>query len=301
MELGKDYNGERGEKAKRDVKDCVFSDFFGMSENLLKLYQTLHPEDVNVGVDDLKDVTIQNVLVNDLYNDLGFRVRVRLMILVEAQSTWSYNIIIRVLIYLANTYQKYINENELDVYSGTKIHIPKPELYVIYTGDRKDRPEEISLSEEFFDGEPLQLDVTVKILYGTGESDVVSQYVNFVKIYDSQVKEYGRTREAIVNAIRICKDKNIMKEYLENREGEVITMMMSLYDEETIMKNHDAQLVRETTDYVTAVEREKGIKSIIGVLKKVNGNQMDAVETVVSDYGYDIDEAEMIVNRLWNE
>lgn len=297
--------GKEEKKAKRDVKDCVFSDFFGMSENLLKLYQTLHPEDENVGVDDLKDVTIQNVLVNDLYNDLGFRVRDRLMILVEAQSTWSYNIIIRVLIYLANTYQKYINENELDVYSGTKIHIPKPELYVIYTGDRKDRPEEISLSEEFFDGEPLQLDVTVKILYGTGESDVVSQYVNFAKIYDSQVKEYGRTREAIVNAICICKDKNIMKEYLENREGEVITMMMSLYDEETIMKNHDAQLVRETTksvtDHVTAVEREKGIKSIIGVLKKVNGNQMDAVEAVVSDYGYDIGEAEMIVNRLWNE
>ena len=156
---------------KRTIKDSVFSDFFGMPEYLLKLYQTLHLEDQSAGVEDLQDVTIQNVLVDDIYNDLGFRVGNRLLILIEAQSTWSMNIIIRVLIYLATTYQKYINEHELDVYSSTKISIPKPEMYVLYTGNRKTRPEEITLSREFFDGEDLQLEVKVKMLYGTGTVD----------------------------------------------------------------------------------------------------------------------------------
>ena len=99
---------------------------------LLELYLSLHPEDTGITEDDLTDITIENVLVNDLYNDLGFRVGDRLIILVEAQSTWPPNILIRSLLYLATTYQNYINERNLDVYSSTKISIPKPELYVIY-------------------------------------------------------------------------------------------------------------------------------------------------------------------------
>ena len=99
---------------------------------LLELYLALHPEDTGITEDDLTDITIENVLVNDLYNDLGFRVGDRLIILVEAQSTWSPNILIRSLLYVATTYQNYINERSLDVYSSTKISIPKPELYVIY-------------------------------------------------------------------------------------------------------------------------------------------------------------------------
>ena len=59
---------------KRTIKDSVFTDFFRMPENLLKLYQVLHPEDTSVSESDLKDITVKNVLVDDIYNDLGFRV-----------------------------------------------------------------------------------------------------------------------------------------------------------------------------------------------------------------------------------
>ena len=41
----------------------------------------------------IEEITIYNVLVDGLYNDLGFRVGDRQIILVEAQSTWSVNII----------------------------------------------------------------------------------------------------------------------------------------------------------------------------------------------------------------
>ena len=99
-----------------------------------ELYLALHPEDTDVTEDDLTDITIENVLVNDLYNDLGFRVGDKRIILVEAQSTWSPNILIRSLLYVATTYQQYIDDRHLDVYTSKKICIPKPELYVIYTG-----------------------------------------------------------------------------------------------------------------------------------------------------------------------
>jgi len=54
---------------------------------LLQLYKALHPEDCDVTEDEISDVTIKHVLVDADYNDLGFSVGDRLMVLVESQST----------------------------------------------------------------------------------------------------------------------------------------------------------------------------------------------------------------------
>ena len=78
------------EAAKRTIKNSVFSDLFGNKKYLLQLYQTLHPEDTGSTEDDLTDVTIQNVLTDDLYNDLAFRNGGRVIIMVESQSTWTF-------------------------------------------------------------------------------------------------------------------------------------------------------------------------------------------------------------------
>ena len=53
-----------------------------------------------------------------------------------------------------------------------KVQIPKPELYVIYAGNRKNKPAEISLSEEFFSGEDCCIDVKVKMIYDGKEGDL---------------------------------------------------------------------------------------------------------------------------------
>ena len=45
------------------------------------------------------------------------------------------------------------------------------------------------------------------------------------------------TQKAVTETIRICKDRNVLKEYLLDREKEVVTIMMSLFDEEEIMKS----------------------------------------------------------------
>lgn len=57
---------------KRTIKDSVFTFLFGEPEYTVELYQTLHPEDVGVKNSDVKLVTLQNVLANGVYNDLGF-------------------------------------------------------------------------------------------------------------------------------------------------------------------------------------------------------------------------------------
>lgn len=73
-------------KAKRTAKNSVFVDLFQDKRYLLKLYKTLHPEDIEATEDSLTNVTIENVLTDNLYNDLGFIANNRLMILIEAQA-----------------------------------------------------------------------------------------------------------------------------------------------------------------------------------------------------------------------
>ena len=116
--------------------------------------------------------------------------------------------------------------------------LPKPELYVIYTGERNEHPEWISLSEEFFPGQDCFVDVKVRMLYDGKEGDILNQYVTFTKIYNEQVKQQGRTREAVLETIRICKDRKILKEYLESREKEVIDIMMTLFDQEYAVERY---------------------------------------------------------------
>ena len=223
--------------AKRTAKNSVFLDLFQNKSYLLKLYKTLHPEDETATEDSLTNVTIENILTDNLYNDLGFIVNNKLMILVEAQSTWTMNILVRILLYLAQSYHEYFQRTSQNYYKSKKVKMPKPELYVIFTGNKGLKPGKISLSKEFFEGSDIDIEVRAKVIYESGTDDIINQYIIFCKVFNEQTKQYGMTRKAVTETIRICKDRNILREYLLDREKEVVTIMMSLFDEEQILKS----------------------------------------------------------------
>ena len=235
--------------SKWDTKASVFNNLFSEIEYRFQLYKALHPEDKDIRREDIMLMTLESQMVNQQYNDLGIIVRNRLIILVEAQSTWSENIVIRVLLYLVETWNKYIKRMELDIYNREKIKLPKPELYVIYTKEDADtKPNLLTLKDSFFDGGDICVDCTVKVIKDGEKGDIISQYVRFCRVFDEQVKIHGRTLEAVEETIRICKDEKVLEEYLERQREEVIDIMTTLFDQETIMKNHDATIARDTTD-----------------------------------------------------
>lgn len=221
---------------KRKIKDSVFTNLFQEKKYLLQLYQALHPEDSQVTEEDIEDVTLKHVLVDADYNDLGFSVGNRLLILVESQSTWTFNIIIRALMYLIQTYHDYLKRANQNLYGSKKVNLPKPELYVIYTGNRTHIPDTLSLQKDFFDGEKIALEAEVKVLYQENEVDIIGQYIMFCKVYQEQRKQYGNAKQAVTETIRICKNRDVLKEYLESKEQEVVDMMMTLFDDEQILK-----------------------------------------------------------------
>lgn len=107
----------------------------------------MHPEDDVTGISEITVVTLEHILLREQYNYLGFIIGNRLLILVEAQSTYTENILIRFLSYLGSTYHRYVKQNELDVYGTKKLELPEPELYVICHGERGSKPDEIYLSD----------------------------------------------------------------------------------------------------------------------------------------------------------
>ncbi len=108
--------------------------------------------------------------------------------------------------------------------------MPKPELYIIYTGNRGRKPDTISLSKEFFNGADIDIDIEIKakVIYESDKDNIINEYIVFCKVFNEQIKKYGMTKQAVTETIRICKDRNILKQYLSSKEVEVVTIMMSL-------------------------------------------------------------------------
>ena len=279
---------EQKEVMKRTIKDSVFADLFQDKKYLLQLYKALHPEDTDVTEDDLNDITIKNVLTDNIYNDLGFTVGDKLMILVETQSSvWTVNIIVRALMYLVQTWHDYFERTKQNLYKSKKVQMPMPEIYVIFTGERKTKPSEISLSQEFFGGKECGIDVRVKMIYDGKEGDIINQYVLFTKICNEQMKEHGRTRKAVMEAIRICKDRDVLREYLSNRESEVVSIMMVLYDEEEIMRS-----------YVESERHEAKRDEKIETARRLLQMQKLTNDDIAAGSGLTIEEVEKLADEL---
>lgn len=213
---------------------------------------------------EIADVTLKHVLVDADYNDLGFSVGNRLMILVESQSTWTLNIIIRALMYLIQTYHDYFKRTNQNLYGSKKVNVPRPELYVIFTGEKEDIPDTVSFSKEFFNGAKIAIDAEVKVLYQENENDIIGQYIIFCKVYNEQRKLHGNTKKAVTETIRVCKNRNVLKEYLESKEQEVVDIMMTLFDDEQIMKAYakdiEERTARETEKRASRENAERLIK-----------------------------------------
>lgn len=97
------------------------------------------------------------------------------------------------------------------------------------------------------------------MLYGDGTEDIISQYVAFTKVFDEQVKKYGYTEQSVRETIRICKNRNVLKKYLESRESEVVDIMITLFSDEEIW---DMNLKSEKREAAKEAEKE-AVKKIV--------------------------------------
>ena len=79
------------------------------------------------------------------------------------------------------------------------------------------------------------------MIYLQDSDDIINQYIGFCRVCNEQVALHGRTLKAVKEIIRICRDRNLLREYLSERETEVEEIMLTLFDQEhvwNIERNH---------------------------------------------------------------
>lgn len=108
--------------------DSVFHMLFRDKNNLLQMYQALHPEDKDITTDDLKILFYNKAILKDFVNDLSFLAKDRILILFEAQSTECANMPLRLFIYLAKSLIDYIAEKGYNLFRKAPVKLPKLEL-----------------------------------------------------------------------------------------------------------------------------------------------------------------------------
>ena len=90
--------------------------------------------------------------------------------------------------------------------------------------------------------------------------DIIGQYIIFCRVLDDQRQKYGLTKEAAIEAIRICKDRGVLVNYLKEREKEVINIMITLFDQEYAVEQFGRSQKK--------IGRDEGIIEVVHVYRE---------------------------------
>ena len=251
----------------RKHKDSLFVDYFSKDrdwkQHFLSLYNALHGTNLQVADTVLERVNLEQVLYKSYYNDIAVLVDGQFILMIEHQSTINPNMPLRLLEYVARIYGNIVDSKAK--FSRHLVPLAKPEFYVFYTGNQELPPESyLYLSDAFPNQAPnsdLTLELKVKVCKIKSEhpSPVVhschdlEQYVQFLELVE-EARAAGH-KHTLKWAIQEAVRRNILRDYLERKGGEVLSILMTEYDYATDM----AVLKEESYEDGLFVGREEGI------------------------------------------
>jgi hypothetical protein len=106
-------------------------------------------------------------------------------------------------------------------------------------------------------------------------------------VFNDQRNKHGLTEKTVKETIRICKDRNVLREYFESREKEVVTIMMSLFDEEQIMdvflRDRDRETEKKAQIEMAKRLIQKGKMTLDDISDCVPGLSMEELEQIETE------------------
>ena len=237
---GKRQNRKRN-RVQQKVKDRLFRYLFEKDrEALLELYNALNGTAYG-DPSQLEIVTIESAVYVVMKNDLAYILSGTLS-MYEHQSTYSPNLPVRFLIYLAQEYQTVIEQAERSLYGTARISLPTPQCIVFYNG-AKEMPEKQTLKlSDAFDNKEARADVelTVRMLninHGHNKElmekcGVLEEYSKLVAVMREYIGVMDETQAALNRAIDYCIENGILKEFLLKNRAEVLGMLLEEFDVE---------------------------------------------------------------------
>jgi len=224
---------KKGAKAKRKHKDTLFRDLFGVKAAALELYNAI--SGTHYGPDtDITMVTLKDILYDVPINDVSFTIDNKLVVLVEHQSTINENMPLRMLLYVARSYEQLTKDT--DKYRRDRKEIPRPEFIVLYNGE-EDMPEMkiMKLSDLFAEYNmeyPVNLELTVRVYnINKGRNQEIARRcatLNAYEVFTAKVREYGKTMKfglAVDRATEECIKEGFLADYLSSHRKAVRNML----------------------------------------------------------------------------
>ena len=158
---------------------------------------------------------------------------------------------LRFLIYVAQEYQKYVEEEPESIYGSRQIRLPAPRFVVFYNGEAKCLDEEILLLSNAFDKDEKEpeLELKVRVLnINKGHNKALmercktlSEYSEFMERIRENMKRGLKRKRAISEAIDYALEHNILSEFLRRHRAEMPGMLLYEFDK----KKYERTIRRE--------------------------------------------------------
>lgn len=292
-------------------KDRVFRLLYRDKHRLLELYNALN--DTNyTNVDDLTVTTLENAIFIKMKNDVSFIIDCN-MCLYEHQSTYCPNMPLRGFLYFADLYKKYIRDVDLSV--GRQIKIPTPHYVVLYNGKERKEQEFIQkLSDAFEDDSEGCIELVVKTIninYGYNEElmskcKTLADYAYFVAEIRKNL-EYMSLQDAVEQAVDICIEKDVLREFLLEQKSEVIAMSIYEYNEEYVrkvlfedgMEKGMEKGMEEGYNRGVTDAKEQGIQAVVETCQEVEIGKEETMLKLLKKFALTREAAEIYMLKYW--
>ena len=247
MRKNKKRNHQKHPVPNHKYKDRLFRLVFNNKRDLLDLYNALN-NTCYENPNDLEVNTLEDAVYLSMKNDISFLIGGTLN-LYEHQSTYNPNMPLRGLIYLARLYDGYVETKNINLYSSTLKKLPIPQYFVFYNGT-KEQPDETILQltdafESVSDNRQPCLQCTAVMLninYGHNlalmeKCQRLKEYSIFVDTVRIQCKKTSDPRHAVTKAVDICIEKEILRDVLVKHKAEVISMVLTSFNQKAYEKD----------------------------------------------------------------
>ena len=257
-------------KPTRNYKDTLFGSLFYSCEDAVENAKALYKALTGREVKNVEKCRLEDVLFRQFLNEVAYIMDDVFICFIEHQSTLNPNMALRLLIYLARTYERFFTGNNL--YSSTLFHIPTPEFYVLYNGKDKLKADTLTLSGMFKSStDQPQTELIVKVINinydnldasGLKNCKVLSDYAYII----DAVRKYNGDVE---KAIKECIEQGVLPDYLKYHGSEVVNMLFEEYDAEKALEIRGQEEFEKGKAEGEAKGETKGIlKTLVSLFKK---------------------------------
>lgn len=246
---------------------------FSDRNELLKLYNAINGTSYD-DPDLLQVNTLENAVYMSMQNDVSFIIDMRLN-LYEHQSTYSPNLPVRYLLYVADVYSDYTKD--MNLYGTKAVKLPTPRFVIFYNGqaEQPDR-KELKLSELFSipDADPSLELKAVMLNINKGHNRKLMETCRTLQDYAEytfRVREYAAEMPLdleVEQAITECISEGILADFLRKNRAEAKKVSIYEYDEERHMRQTREEGMEEGYANGFSQGIEQGItQTVINLLK----------------------------------